>query len=67
MTAPGYLDTILDICRRENIDAVLPLQEDELYLIAAHRSLRSECLQSCPWVFMPFLYFRVNPVFKTLC
>lgn len=39
MTAPGYLDTILDICRRENIDAVLPLQEDELYLIAAHRRL----------------------------
>lgn len=39
MTEPGYLDTILDICRKEKIHAVLPLQEDELYLIAAHRSM----------------------------
>lgn len=39
MTEPGYLDTILDICRREKINAVLPLQEDELYLIATHRTL----------------------------
>lgn len=39
MTEPGYLDTILDICRKESIDAVLPLQEDELYLIASHRKM----------------------------
>ena len=39
MTEPGYLDTILDICRKEKIDAVLPLQEDELSLIASHRKL----------------------------
>ena len=39
MTKPDYLDTILDICRRESIDAVLPLQEDELALIASHRKL----------------------------
>ena len=37
MTEAGYLDTILDICRQESIAAVLPLQEDELYLIASHR------------------------------
>ncbi|MCM1385969.1 MAG: ATP-grasp domain-containing protein [Bacillus sp. (in: Bacteria)] len=37
MTAPDYLDTVLDICRKEKIDAVLPLQEDELYLTASYR------------------------------
>lgn len=39
MTSPDYLDTILDICHKENIDAVLPLHEDELYLIASNRKL----------------------------
>ena len=39
MTSPGYLDTILGICEKEKIDAVLPLQEDELYLIASHKEL----------------------------
>lgn len=39
MTEAGYLDTVLDICRRESVRAVLPLQEDELYLIASHREL----------------------------
>lgn len=37
MTEPDYLDTILDICHKESIHAVLPLQEDELTLIASHR------------------------------
>lgn len=37
MTSPDYLNIILDICRKEKIDAVLPLQEDELFLIASHR------------------------------
>jgi len=35
MTSPDYPDAILDICRKEKIDAVLPLQEDELFLIAS--------------------------------
>lgn len=39
MREANYLDTILDICHRESIDAVLPLQEDELSLIASHRKL----------------------------
>lgn len=39
MTDAGYLDTILDICHKESIAAVLPLQEDELYLIASNRKL----------------------------
>ncbi len=39
MTSPDYLDIILGICRKEQIDAVLPLQEDELYLVASHRNL----------------------------
>jgi len=39
MKEPGYLQVILDICKKEQIDAVLPLQEDELYLIACNREL----------------------------
>lgn len=39
MTEPNYLDTIIDICQKEKINAVLPLQEDELYLIASHKDL----------------------------
>ena len=39
MKEPGYLQVILDICKKEQIDAVLPLQEDELYLIACSREL----------------------------
>lgn len=38
MTDPKYLDTILDICKKEAIHAVLPLQEDELYLIATNKA-----------------------------
>ena len=37
MKEPGYLDEILAICDREEINAVLPLQEDELHLIAEER------------------------------
>lgn len=39
MTSPNYLDTILNICADEKIDAVLPLQEDELYLISSNKEL----------------------------
>lgn len=39
MTSPDYLGTILQICEDEQIDAVLPLQEDELFLTASHREL----------------------------
>lgn len=39
MTDDNYLDIILDICSKESIAAVLPLQEDELYLIASNRKL----------------------------
>lgn len=37
MTEPGYLDHLLEICRKERVDAVLPLFEDELELIANNR------------------------------
>lgn len=36
MTAPGYLDVILDICRKEKIDGVLSLIDPELSLLAKH-------------------------------
>lgn len=38
ITAPGYIETILDICRREKIAGVLSLIDPELSLIAAHRA-----------------------------
>lgn len=39
MTSPDYPDTILKICEEEKVDAVLPLQEDELFLTASHKEL----------------------------
>lgn len=39
MTDHSYLDTILEICHKEAVTAVLPLQEDELSLIASNRKL----------------------------
>lgn len=37
MTAPGYIDVILDICRKEQIHGVLSLIDPELSLLAANR------------------------------
>lgn len=37
MTDDGYLDVILDICRKEKIDGVLSLIDPELSLIAANK------------------------------
>lgn len=34
ITEPGYLDIILDICRKENINAVMSLIDPELHLLA---------------------------------
>lgn len=36
MTAPGYIDVIFDICRKEKITAVLSLIDPELSLLAEH-------------------------------
>lgn len=37
MTAPGYIDVILDICKKEKIDGVLSLIDPELSLLAENR------------------------------
>lgn len=37
MTEPGYLDIILDICRKEHITGVLSLIDPELSLLAKHQ------------------------------
>lgn len=37
MTAPGYIDVILDICRKEKIDGVLSLIDPELSLLAENK------------------------------
>ena len=37
MTAPGYLEVILEICRKERITGVLSLIDPELSLLAANR------------------------------
>lgn len=36
-TAPGYLDVILDICRKEKVDGVLSLIDPELSLLAENK------------------------------
>lgn len=36
MVAPGYLDVILDICKKEKIDGVLSLIDPELSLLSKH-------------------------------
>lgn len=37
MSAPGYLDVILDICKKEQIDGVLSLIDPELSLLAENK------------------------------
>ncbi len=48
MTDPGYLETILDICREKKITGVFSLIDPELTLLAEHRRnfLRWEPLRS---------------------
>lgn len=36
ITAPGYIDVILDICKKEKIDGVLSLIDPELSILARH-------------------------------
>lgn len=38
MTEPGYIDVIFDICRKEQIQAVLTLIDPELSLLAKHEA-----------------------------
>ncbi len=38
MTAPGYMDTVFDICKKENVSAVLSLIDPELSLLAKHKA-----------------------------
>ena len=42
MTAPGYIDVILDICRKEKIDGVLSLIDPELSLLAENKERFAE-------------------------
>ena len=42
MTAPGYIDVILDICRKEDVRGVLSLIDPELSLLAANRERFAE-------------------------
>ena len=37
MTEPGYIDVIFDICRKEQVSAVLTLIDPELSLLAKHK------------------------------
>lgn len=42
MNEVGYLDCLMDICKKEGIQTVLPLQEEELLLIAQNKKLFEE-------------------------
>ncbi len=37
ITVPGYMDTILDICKKENIDGIFSLIDPELSMLAKER------------------------------
>ena len=39
MTEANYMDEIVNICKLEKVGAVLPLQEEELLLMAEHKSM----------------------------
>lgn len=39
MTEPDYLNSLLEICEKEHIKVVLPLQEDEVLLMAKERNV----------------------------
>lgn len=45
ITAPGYIDMILDICKKEKIDGVLSLIDPELSLLAANKE-RFEAIET---------------------
>lgn len=57
MTDPGYLDVILDICKKEKITGVLSLIDPELSLLAENRE-KFEAVGTtvivifvrCPWI-----------------
>ena len=38
ITSPGYIDVILDICKKEKINGVLSLIDPELSLLAEHKA-----------------------------
>jgi len=38
MTEPGYIDVVLDICKKEKINGVLSLIDPELSLLASHKA-----------------------------
>lgn len=42
ITEPGYIDLILDICKKEKVNGVLSLIDPELALLAAHKKRFSE-------------------------
>ena len=46
MKDPGYEDRILEICMREQVNALLPLFEDELDLLAQNRKKFFECVDA---------------------
>ena len=42
MTAPGYIEVILDICRKERIDVITTLIDPEIEILANNRALFEE-------------------------
>ena len=78
MTDPGYLTEILEICKKERIDTLLPLQEDELMLMAENRTLfetqgitvvvsAADTIELCrdKYLFYRYLKERKLPCLKT--
>lgn len=78
MKEEGYFDAIMEICRKEKVTAVLPLQEDELILISANRERfekegirvivsEPEVLQLCrdKYLFLEHMHKQGIPVLRS--
>lgn len=69
ISEPGYLDVILDICKKEKIDGVFSLIDPELSLVAKEKE-KFLAIGTCP-VVSPYelveTCFDKNQMYRLLC
>ena len=69
ITAPGYLERILEICMEEHIDGVFSLIDPELSLLAKERALNINKFINRPVPFakqFPLQYYHLEKAFHPL-
>jgi len=73
VSSPRYFDALIEICRRERVDWVLPALDEELLILAGRRteleacgarllSSSSECLENCVDKRATHAFFRQNGI-----